>query len=202
MKKYLSHRLYIGMAVLILLGLAIIMARNARPNQPLSPIGPWQEYLASYGLQVPGLDLFDKEQQSAAALAIEGRKRAEKILHDQVELAKRPRYNRITFFLKGPVMASLALPATWEGKYATVETGREIILYCGNIASSSRLLSIAMISQDESGPLKNGDWKLLAEASSERFIYKIGQKKNQPQECIGFLGDTEQALESFKWEKQ
>jgi hypothetical protein len=59
-------------------------------------------------------------------------------------------YSRITFFLRSPVVGSLAIPEYWEGKYRTKEEGNQINLnYADNPNLEANIFYIKYYVQQE-----------------------------------------------------
>ncbi len=72
------------------------------------------------------------------------------------------KYSRLTFFLSSPAAGSIAVPAEWEGKYETRETGNEFILVCSSCQEkNTEIFSVQWFSRS--------DWRKFSGSDAQNF---------------------------------
>lgn len=129
----------------------------------------------------------------------EQRRMEEKIRQDSIKLEKLPKYDRLTFLIGTPYSGSLAIPATWEGKYRASEDGRTFELDYFSPKTTLPLIKIFLVNEAEWLVMKNDPQnKLLEDRGEFKFIYKLLPVISGDKAYKEFQAGLPQILKSFR----
>lgn len=85
-----------------------------------------------------------------------------------------PKFARTSFFFQAPYIGSIALPETWEGRYATKESGQSInFLYALPGEAGYPIFGISLVTKKEWDELKAGKTERLALKELSEHVFTV-----------------------------
>jgi hypothetical protein len=116
-----------------------------------------------------------------------------------------PKFSRTSFFFQTPYIGSIAVPETWEGKYATKESGQSIdFLYALPGEAGYPIFNISLMTRKEWDKLKTGktELRVLKELPDQIFATKLYEAdiadKSRAQEFSKMREEAKAVWNSFR----
>ncbi len=118
---------------------------------------------------------------------------------------KEPKFSRISFLFQTPYIGSLAIPESWEGKYATRETGQSIdFLYALPGEAGTPIFTVTLLSKKEWEKQKPAKPELQAikELPEHVFVVKLHNAviadKQRAEEYLRMTNEAKVSWNSFR----